>query len=168
MKTCTSCGKEKDHSEFHKKLNGLAPSCKKCRSLSSKEYSRRNKRKKAEYQKVWKAKNPNYYKEYYWNNRKDRHDYSRWYSALRRANKLRATPVWLTEEQLQEIRKFYWLSQDLRAVSGEIYHVDHIIPLRGKNVCGLHVPWNLQVIPADINLSKGSSLEWANSRGTFS
>ena len=76
-------------------------------------------------------------------------------ASKRRAQKMRAT-LPLSSEYLQQIQDFYWLAKDLFAVTGEAYHVDHIVPLQGKNVCGLHVPWNLQVLPADINLSKGN------------
>jgi hypothetical protein len=76
--------------------------------------------------------------------------------ASRRSQKLKATPRWLTEEHLKLIENFYWLCADLKAVTGEVYHVDHIVPLRGKNVCGLHVPWNLQVLPGDLNVSKNN------------
>lgn len=77
----------------------------------------------------------------------------------RRSQKLNATPKWLTPEQLTQIEYLYWLSRDLEIVSGQKYHVDHEVPLRGKKVCGLHVPWNLRVIPAEINLSKGNRYE---------
>jgi 5-methylcytosine-specific restriction endonuclease McrA len=77
-------------------------------------------------------------------------------SAQKRVKRNLSRPSSLTAEQEQQIKDFYWLAKDLTAVSGETYHVDHIVPLQGKNVCGLHVPWNLQVLPADINLSKGN------------
>lgn len=58
-------------------------------------------------------------------------------------------PKWLTSEQIQEITRFY----ENRPAG---CHVDHIIPLRGKGVCGLHVLENLQYLPATENLKKGN------------
>lgn len=77
----------------------------------------------------------------------------------REQRKRMATPSWLTEEHLLEMKHMYWLAGDLKAVSGQEYHVDHIVPLKGKNVCGLHVPWNLQILPADLNYRKSNRLE---------
>jgi hypothetical protein len=68
-------------------------------------------------------------------------------------------PTWLSEEQLSVIADFYAHAKDCEVVSGEKYHVDHIVPLQGKDICGLHVPWNLQVLPADVNISKSNKYE---------
>jgi len=70
-----------------------------------------------------------------------------------------ATPTWLTPEQRQQLAHTYWLAKDATRVTGEPYHVDHLVPLRGRNVCGLHVPWNIRVVPADVNLRKHTALE---------
>lgn len=80
-------------------------------------------------------------------------------AAKRRAAKMNRTPPWLTTEQLDQIQNFYYLAKDLKAISGETYHVDHIVPLQGDDVSGLHVPWNLQILPSDLNLSKGNQME---------
>jgi hypothetical protein len=70
------------------------------------------------------------------------------------ASKKSATPNWLDDSMEESIQDIYWLADDLRKVSPDNYHVDHMVPLQGKNICGLHVPWNLQVLPADLNISK--------------
>jgi len=74
----------------------------------------------------------------------------------RRASKINATPKWLTKEQLLEIESFYSEADTLSKTTNIQYSVDHIIPLQGKNVCGLHVPWNLRVITLMDNIKKGN------------
>ncbi len=95
------------------------------------------------------------YREYYENNKASFMDRA----AKRRAAKLNAVPSWITKEQLAEIKDLYTIAQMFKLYTGEEYHVDHIVPLQGDNVCGLHVPWNLQVIPAKENLSKSNKHE---------
>ena len=70
-----------------------------------------------------------------------------------------AMPSWLTDKQNQEIVWIYEEAARLSALKGVKYHVDHIVPLQGENVCGLHVPWNLRCITAHENLVKGNRLE---------
>lgn len=68
--------------------------------------------------------------------------------AKRRAFKLKATPKFAN---LQKIKEIY-----MNCPVG--YHVDHIVPLQGKNVCGLHVEWNLQYLTPYDNKSKSNKL----------
>ena len=76
---------------------------------------------------------------------------------LYQLKKAKASPKWLTSIQLAHIKRTYRLRQVISEATGLEYHVDHIVPLNGDNVCGLHVPWNLQVLPWDLNLSKGNT-----------
>lgn len=73
-------------------------------------------------------------------------------TAKRRANRLRATPAWLTPEQDTHILDWYRRAKE-RGLT-----VDHIIPLSGKMVCGLHVPWNLALLSAVDNSKKGNRI----------
>jgi len=83
-------------------------------------------------------------------------DKNRARNAKRRARKLNATPKWLTKQQNQAIIEVYKEAKRLEELTGNTYHVDHIVPLINKNVCGLHVPWNLQVLSASENMSKSN------------
>ena len=77
-------------------------------------------------------------------------------SAKKRATKLKRTPCWLTKKDILKIKKLYELASKKTKETGIPWHVDHIIPLRGKKVSGLHVPANLRVIPAMENLKKSN------------
>jgi hypothetical protein len=76
----------------------------------------------------------------------------------RRRKHREATPSWLTKEQKGQIRELYKIAITMTKTTGEQYVVDHIIPLRSEVVCGLHVPWNLRVIPRQENLLKSNKL----------
>jgi hypothetical protein len=78
------------------------------------------------------------------------------WSAVKRARRHGAAPRWLTVEQRAEIAALYRLAAKLSSETGDKHHVDHIEPVAGADVCGLHVPWNLQVIPATANQAKGN------------
>lgn len=73
--------------------------------------------------------------------------------------KAQACPAWLNAQHWIEMKDMYKLAQQLSTVENIQYHVDHIVPLQGKNVCGLHVPWNLQLLTATQNLQKHNKLE---------
>lgn len=106
--------------------------------IKQKEYRDKNKIKQSEYMQKYRALNENKIKI------KD-------YYSKRKKAKINATPSWLTPQNEEEIIDIY-------RSCPKGYHVDHIVPLQGKTVCGLHVPWNLQHLTAEENLKKGNKL----------
>lgn len=69
------------------------------------------------------------------------------YKGKYRAARKMATPPWLTPEHINEIRQVYKEARRLSLETGIPHEVDHIVPLAGGIVSGLHVPWNLRAIP---------------------
>jgi len=116
----------------------------------------KNREAKLAYSTKYRAENKERYKVWVRNWVERNRDLDRAKHSRRRVAKLNAQPSWLTEDQEAEINHFYTVARDCEIVTGEPYHVDHIVPLQGKDICGLHVPWNLQVLPADLNLSKSN------------
>ncbi len=154
-KHCTSCKEIKSIFEYKKdtsKWNNLQHICAFCANEQNKEYRIQN----PEYAKAYQIHNAESIKAYKQQYRLDNLGKFANYSAKRRATKLQATPSWLTTAQLDEIKNYYSLASAITKTSKISYHVDHIVPLQGKNVCGLHVPWNLQIITATDNVRKNN------------
>ena len=78
-------------------------------------------------------------------------------ASKRRSSIRNRTPSWLTTDDFWLIEEAYSLAQLRTKLFGFKWHVDHILPLHGKKVSGLHVPINLQVIPAIVNQRKSAS-----------
>lgn len=78
------------------------------------------------------------------------------YKAKRRSTKLNATPTWISQIELEQIKSLYKDAVDLELATELPHHVDHFIPLIHPLVCGFHCLYNLRVITAIENLQKGN------------
>jgi 5-methylcytosine-specific restriction endonuclease McrA len=77
-------------------------------------------------------------------------------TSVRKRRHREATPKWLTPAERLQMRDLYVQARKMTELTRERYVVDHIVPLRGESVCGLHVPWNLRVITQEENLKKSN------------
>ena len=172
-KVCTKCGEDKPYSEFYFRNSNPIAACKVCTRASTSKYynSDRGQHTRKLYIKTdsyTDVQKRHYHSDvgkksrdsYYTRNKERINSVGREWSknnkgkkraalARRRASKSLQTPPW-SEKYL--IREFY-----INCPKG--CHVDHIIPLRGKNVRGLHVISNLQYLTAEDNLRKGNKHE---------
>lgn len=149
FKTCSRCNKTKDVDLFIKKRN----ICKSCISIYNKVWAVNNRKNTRANYKKWRDANlerergrvNNYYVVY-----PEKRSAK---EAKRRSSKLQATPEWTNEFFIKEI---YHLAKIRTETTGIKWHVDHIVPLRSKIVCGLHCEANLRVITSSENISKGN------------
>lgn len=170
-KTCTNCGVRKPASGFHRKAanpDGLRHTCRECVAGKGRHYREAFPDIVAASKKGWVRRNPEKVAAIAArakDGEKTRASYMRpthpeayaklvvkW--AKRRADRVRATPSWYDADK---VRSIYLQAGRMRNAGFDV-HVDHILPLRGDTVCGLHVHNNLRIIPATENLSKGAKV----------
>ena len=157
MKYCPTCKKEKVVTDFYtnkSKKDGLHSECKECSKVRKQSWATSNQDKVATYDKKWQKENKDKksknYKNWQLNNRADVNTYN----SFVRAQKLKRTPAWSDQER---IKAYYNVCAFFNEVNGYIkYHVDHVVPLQGNNVSGLHTHNNLQILLASENCSKGN------------
>ena len=175
-KICTNCKQSKDLNCFSKKAarpDGLGCWCKQCVSAAGKIYGIKNKDKRKNYSVEYYRKNRDILlkkcNDYKTDNKELVSNYNKIYTKTnsskinalnirRYARKIKASPKWITKEQEKEIRGFYEEAKLKTLKTGIKHEVDHIVPLISKVVCGLHVPWNLQVLTKIENIRKNNKI----------
>ena len=171
-KECSKCQSKKTYENFVKASNspdGLYSSCKECNKTRHQAYSLANKAKLNARSREWDVNNRDIRIErnriHYQANKEAKYEKAKVWNAnnrpsinasaaKRRSAKLNATVVWSNDET---IKGFYALAEWLTFSAFQPYEVDHIVPLQGKNVCGLHCEDNLQVIPMEANRIKANN-----------
>ena len=126
-----------------------------------KEYRESHKEEKLAYNKKWFVENSEYVKEYRAKYIKENSDIISSKQSKTRAAKLQRIPKWLTASDWIEIQWAYTIAKQMTQETGIKHEVDHIIPLTGKNVSGLHCPQNLQILTKSQNLSKFNKFPYA-------
>lgn len=154
MKFCLNCSTEKPLDSFakHKGMkDGLQVYCKECYKEKRKAYKHKSKEYASKYREANRDTCKIRIKEWKQNNKGAVNAQT----AKRHAAKMQRTALWA---DLDKIKAYYDVCSFFNEVNGYIkYHVDHIVPMQGANVSGLHVHNNLQVILATENVSKSNN-----------
>ena len=157
-KICTKCKVEKPLSEFYKRSNkdSLHSWCKLCKHESGKRWVANNREKHRQLCRTWYLDNREQQladgKVWYQNNKSRKLETT----TAREKRCVLATPAWADREAMKSV---YAEARELTETTGIPHEVDHIIPLQGKNVCGLHVYNNLQILTREENRHKASKVD---------
>jgi hypothetical protein len=182
MKICVRCGQEKEFTAFSKDRYSRDGHCRKCKQCRREVYLE-TREEVAATSRIWYEANKSSHNrkslEYYHSRPHERSEVmAEWYrqnkehvaqsvksyrearpgfvtekQARRRANLLRAMPLWADRQAIDAI---YAEAARLTQESGVLHVVDHVYPLQSKRVCGLHIAANLQVLTAKQNAFKGA------------
>jgi 5-methylcytosine-specific restriction endonuclease McrA len=161
-KYCSKCDKNLELSNFYKRSKSkyYLSICKSCRNKNSKEYISKNKEYVSKRNKAYRERNKEHTLQVKREFQKKYREINKFkvnaLNRLRKYQKMLRTPKWVDDEHKWLIQEAYHLAQLRTKVTGIEWHVDHIIPIKGKTVSGLHVINNLQVITAKENLSKNN------------
>lgn len=162
-KRCPHCGLHLSSDFFYRartRTDGLSSLCIPCSKRHAVHWNAANREKVLKHKKDWADRNRVHLRE---SNKKahkkwalkNPHKVNAKY-AKRRSDKVSATPPWFDSNLKYQVDELYDLAQGLEKYTGKKHHVDHIHPLIGENFCGLHVPWNLQILPAEENIKKSN------------
>lgn len=123
------------------------------------EYQRNNSTRLKQYHRDWCVENADRVKEKYLAEYPAKREQFIARARKRQAAEIKATTNWNPEFDQLVFEEAYSLCALRKSLTGHSWHVDHIMPLRGKTVCGLHSYTNIAVIQASINRAK-SNKHW--------
>lgn len=148
---CLECASDYRKKHYRKNISQYKDSMKKWSPLlkssiaaSKKKYADKNKKRELIRKAKWKKDNP---------------AKVRLHSINRLVAKSKRSPPWLTDLHKKQIEQYYKAAVILSKNLNTPIDVDHIVPLQGKIVSGLHVPWNLQLLRRSDNCSKSNKFE---------